>query len=146
MSQQNRTFSVTSASSEFGNIFKVTSDGQTIDCSGDRGIGLVVFDKDSKNPSTKRMFDFTDPSTCENFCNTVNSIKDGSIIIMGLKGDVAKNLTPNSKKTISTLGSAEINKLTHRDSWAMMSKKGSPHCVQESRKQDVVNFTLSFPY
>ena len=139
-----RTFTVTSASSEYGNTFRVTSDGQTVDVSGERGIGLVVFEKDGKNPTTKKMFDCSDSSDCSSFCSAMEKIKDGSYVIMGIKGDVSKNLTSDCKRCITNLGSTEISRLSNKDSWAMMIKKGSPHTLLEYRKQDVVTFNQTF--
>jgi len=122
---------VTSASMECGNKFTVNCEGNAIEVPGERGIGIVVIDKDSKKPSINKMFDtYTDPANCTQLLNTLEKVKDGSYVIMGVKEEASRCLTPNLKQCISIMGSTEINRLSYRDSWAMAVKKGSPqtHC------------------
>ena len=125
---------VTSASHECGNKFTVALDGNVVEVPGERGIGLVVFEKETKKANFVKMFDtYADPSNCSKMCEALEQVKNGSIIVMGAKGEASRCLTPELKNCISILGSTEINRLGYRDSWAMMVKKGSPHTCQESR-------------
>ena len=135
-----KTITVSAAASEYGNIFRVICDGESIDIAGEKGIGLVVYEKDSKTANIKKIFDCSDPSLRSSLCSTLDKIKDGSYVIMGTKGDVVKSLTADIKHSISMLGSLEITRLNDKDSWAMMVKKSSPHSLIEYRKQDLVTF------
>ena len=132
--------SVTSAGHDCGNKFSVTWDGQPIEILGKRGIGLVVFEKDCKVPSVCRLFDtFLDPYNCVNLCKALEKVRDGSVIVMGVKDEGSRCLTPELIEIISKLGSCEFKRLGHRESWAMIVKKGQPNTVHETRKKDIVN-------
>ena len=137
-----KNISVTSGSSSFGNTFRVTCDGDNIEVPGEKGICVVAFDKDFKNPTLSKLFECTDQASCNAFCSSIDKIKDGSYLVLGYKGNSLKNFTSECKKTISTLGSKEINRLEDRESWALITKKGS-NSVLEYRQPNLVNFSYN---
>jgi len=104
--------SVTSAGHDCGNKFSVTWDGRTIEIQGKRGIGLVVFDNNCKVPRVCHVFDtFMDPSYCVSLSQTLEKVKDGAVIVMGIKDEGSRCLTPELKELLMKMGSYEIKKI-----------------------------------
>ena len=102
----------------------------------------MVFDmKDFKNPTTKKCFESSQMST---LCSTIEKVRDGSLIVMGTKGDCTKCITEDMKSCIALLGSMEISRMENRDCWAMMVKKGMPQTFYEMRKPETVTFNRTF--
>ena len=124
-----------------GGRFWVTVDGNQIDCPGNTGVGLFVFDnKDLKTPTTKKIFESNQISS---LCTQIEKIKDGNLVVLGFKGDCSKLITDDLKQCLTTLGSREITRLDNRDCWAMLLKKGSSNTLYEMRKPDTLTFTRS---
>lgn len=65
--------------------------------------------------------------------------KDGSYVIMGVKGDGARKLTNGARNTIANMfGSKEILKLEYNESWAMIARKGNIKSIREAREPQAV--------
>ena len=141
-----KVISITSGTMNEG-TFSISLEGTNMDIQGNQGLGLVVFDRMKDQgftcPSIKKIFECSSKAQCTTICNTLENLKNGSLIIIGLKGDCSKMLTDELKKTISTLGSTEINRLQHKDAWAMMVMKGSPQTFYEVRNSSIVTFSRS---
>ena len=94
----------------------------------------------------KRIFDFSKDNKnqiSDQFCSLINSVKEGSYIVIGLKGE-GKGITKEVKETIGQLGSNEIFRLGLKDSWAMMVKKNFPFTIHEYRYPDKITFNQTF--
>jgi len=137
--ERSRTFAVTSANHKHGNQFSVILDGEMVEVEGDRGIGIVVVDYNTRNVCSKHMFDTSQQTTeSDKLAKTIERIKDGDYVIMGVKGDGARKLTNELKTAIANLGSDEIYNLNYEDSWAMIVRKDYPKSIRETRQLEAV--------
>ena len=120
--------------------FTITVDGQQIVLEGEKGICLVVIEKDAKEITMNQLFDISQETAQKLLTTTLTELQYGSIVIMGVKdlrGD--EEISTELKSAISMLGSQEINNFKLNESWAMIVQKGVPLSLQEERKIDVVS-------
>jgi hypothetical protein len=74
-----------------------------------------------------------------NLVKLLDRTKDGSYVIMGVKGDGARKLTNEARNAIADMfGSSEIRKLEYNESWAMIARKGNIKSIREAREPQAV--------
>ncbi|HEY4755980.1 MAG TPA: C25 family cysteine peptidase [Ignavibacteriaceae bacterium] len=90
------------------------------------GMGIVVFDPATMEVDTSTWYKlFDQPANVQALADLINSIPSGKIVAMGVANDARNNLSANLKNAIKTLGSAKIDSLLFRGSWAIIGKKGA---------------------
>ena len=91
------------------------------------GMGIVVFDNVTLEVDTSTWFNlFNLPANVEALATLIDSIPQGKIVVMGVSDDAKNNLSTHLKNSIKTLGSAKIDSLVFRGSWAIIGWKGAP--------------------
>ena len=91
------------------------------------GMGIVVFDNVTLEVDTSAWFQlFNQPDSVEALANLIDSIPTGKIVAMGVADDAANNMSQHLRDAIKTLGSAKIDSLVFRGSWAIIGWKGAP--------------------
>jgi len=125
---------VSSAGHDHGNYLHVEIDGQTIGVPGERGIGLVILEKGTRQMNFCQMFDtYLDPNECTKLNSILFNAKPGNILILGVKDDGSRSLNLDLIQTLTTLGSKQIQQLGFRDSWAFVVRKGKPNSAKEAK-------------
>ncbi len=90
------------------------------------GMGIAVLDQNSFAIDTTAWYNlFNQPANMQQLVNLINSIPNGKIVLMGVADDAANNITAALKTAIKTLGSALIDSLKFRGSWAIIGQKGA---------------------
>ncbi|XP_076065034.1 protein O-linked-mannose beta-1,2-N-acetylglucosaminyltransferase 1-like [Oratosquilla oratoria] len=90
----------------------------------DRGIHIVVLNQYTGRPMAKRVFD-TFSMGLENEMNSfIDNIQDGRIVVFAVRDEASKELTWVGRNKIREFGSRWINKLSYRDMWALVARKG----------------------
>jgi len=108
------------------------------------GMGIAVFDQNTLALDTVTYYQlFNQPANMTQLVNLINSIPQGRIVVMGVSDDAANNITSALKTAIKTLGSALIDSLKFRGSWAIIGQKGAqkgtvPEGVQPANNTPVI--------
>ncbi|MHB8580996.1 MAG: C25 family cysteine peptidase [Ignavibacteriaceae bacterium] len=90
------------------------------------GMGIAVLDQNTFAIDTTAWYNlFNQPANMQQLVNLINSIPNGKIVVMGVADDAANNITAALKTAIKTLGSALIDLLNFRGSWAIIGQKGA---------------------
>ncbi len=91
------------------------------------GMGIAVFDNVTLEVDTATWFSlFNQPANVEALATLIDSIPSGKIVAIGVADDAANNISVHLKNAIKSLGSAKIDSLKFRDSWALIGWKGAP--------------------
>ncbi len=113
-----------SAGYEVGNYASISVDHELI-FSNDhtkRGLNVVVLNGKNYNVMASENFDtYTKTSESDRF---VHQQENGNIIAIAIKDEATWHLTDEARQVIASLGSTEIQYLSYRNSWSMISTKG----------------------
>ncbi|MBM4168417.1 MAG: hypothetical protein FJ215_04595 [Ignavibacteria bacterium] len=91
-----------------------------------RGHTVVLLDSSTLTVQQIRVFDtFGFPVMADSLAGFINSLTPGQLVIQLIIDEGANNLTAAAKNAIRTLGSAYIDSVKFRDSWAIIKKKGA---------------------
>jgi len=125
---------------DHGNTLTITVDGHHIELNGNRGIGVVIVEKGTRHINHKKFYDtYQDASESTKLANLIHQVKQGNIIVMGIKDEGSHSLSDEAKSAIASLGSHEIHHLGYRDSWALIARKGKPGNATEVRAHHAVD-------
>ncbi len=95
---------------------------------GGRGMNVVVLDRKLGYFERTASFDtYDNPSESEALRSFLLGLEDGKIVMVSACDEASNHLTDKTKSAIQlALGSSLISGLGYRDSWAIISIKGSP--------------------
>ncbi|MHB1049602.1 MAG: interleukin-like EMT inducer domain-containing protein [Bacteroidota bacterium] len=90
------------------------------------GHNIAVIDTVSFAVRSLRRFDVSnDAAEVDSLVNFIGTIASGDIVTDVIVDDGANNLTTAARNALKTIGSARIDQLTFRDSWAIIGRKGA---------------------
>ncbi|MGE5314082.1 MAG: C25 family cysteine peptidase [Acidobacteriota bacterium] len=90
------------------------------------GHNLVVIDTSSMSLSQRRRFDPSNvPEESDSLSKFIASIPFGAIVADVVVDEGSNNLTQSARDALKTIGSASIDRLARRDSWAIIGRKGA---------------------
>jgi len=131
---------VSSASYQVGNAFSVTINDQPQGISytheDQRGLVLVVLDNQGKVIFNQIYDTFTSSLESDQMESAIQwqmAQSKGMVMILGVKDEGTRHITPSLRKLIESLGSKEIAQLGFRDSWCFLCRIGRPSSGKEGR-------------
>lgn len=90
------------------------------------GHNVVVLDTINYQPLTMRRFNITNnPNESDSLVQFLSGISTGLIVIDVVVDEGANNLQPAARNALKSIGSAYIDQLQFRDSWAIIGRKGA---------------------
>lgn len=123
---QRPSLGVISAGANQGNFAQMTWNNEEIGIEGgyQRGLNVVVFDRDNKTQVFSRSFDlFANPENAEAFAQLIEDCSPDHGIVIAIKDDAFVNLSERAKQACEALGSRLIRHLQFRSSWAIVGYK-----------------------
>jgi len=135
---------VTSSSFEHGNSFSLTINDNANNFvnyseESQRGIVMVVVNKEGKVILNQIYDTYLTPASSDQLESAIQSqisLSVGNLIILGVKDEGSRSLTPSLRRVITSLGSQQINQLGHRDSWCFVARIGKPQSAKELRESN----------
>lgn len=90
------------------------------------GHNVVVLDTINYQPLTMRRFNITNnPNESDSLVQFLSGLSTGLIVIDVVVDEGANNLQPAARNALKSIGSAYIDQLQFRDSWAIIGRKGA---------------------
>ena len=90
------------------------------------GHNIAVIDTVTFAVKALRRFDVSNNTAeVDSLVNFIGAVAAGDIVANVIVDDGANNLTPAARNALKTIGSARIDQLTFRDSWAIIGRKGA---------------------
>jgi len=144
---QRPSLGVISAGGNQGNFAQITWNNEEIGIEGgyQRGLNVVVFDRDNKTQAFSRCFDlFANPDNAEAFAQLIEDCSLDQRIAIAVKDDASVNLSERAKQACEALGSRLIRHLQFRSSWAIVGYKdrGENLVIEQLNHDQVVSFKL----
>jgi hypothetical protein len=98
------------------------------------GHNVIVIDTGKTVVTARRRFDISNNADdADSLIQFLSSIAPGFIVSDVVVDEGANNLKPSARDALKSIGSASIDKLAYRDSWAIIGRKGAaPGSVPES--------------
>lgn len=90
------------------------------------GHNVVVLDSTTFAVQKQRRFDLAaNADESDSLTNFIQSLNNGVIVIDVVVDEGANNLSQSTRNALKTIGSAHIDQLGFRDSWAIIGRKGA---------------------
>jgi len=91
-----------------------------------RGHTVALLDSITLSVQQIRVFDtFGVPALSDSLAAFINSLSSGQLVVQLIIDEGANNLSAAARSAIRSLGSALIDSVRYRDSWAIVGKKGA---------------------
>lgn len=91
------------------------------------GHNVAVLDTVNYQPIKMRRFNLaSDSNESDSLVQFISSISNGLIVVDVVVDEGSNNLQPAARNALKTIGSAYIDQLQFRDSWAIIGRKGAP--------------------
>ena len=132
---------LSSASFDVGNYFSLTINDQaqqaiSYNKPDQRGIVMIVLDNQGKIIFNEIFDTYSSSSACQYLEEAIKTHESQSLhhlMILAVKDEGSRSLSPSTRQLISSLGSKEIESLGYRESWCFLYRIGRPRSVKEGR-------------
>jgi len=133
---------LSSASFDVGNSFTLAINDHSdpiISYKGDkeRGVVMIIIDRQGKVVYNQIFDTYSSTSASDQLEKAISdqiSQHAGCLLILGVKDEASRSLTPSLRNRIALLGSHQINQLEYRDSWCFITRIGKPQSACEERQ------------
>ncbi len=112
-----------------GNYWEISVDGTVITTPGvtSRGMNVIVVNEKNGSVIHRENFDsFSSSARAEAFTNLLTSLPNGRIVAIAIRDEGTKRLTEPAFRACESIGSHLIRSIRHRESWAIIGRKGAP--------------------
>lgn len=144
---QRPSLGVISAGGNQGNFAQMTWNNEEIGIEGgyQRGLNVVVFNRDNKTQGFSRSFDlFANPENADAFAQLIEDCSPDHGIAIAVKDDAAINLSERAKQACESIGSRLIRYLQLRSSWVIVGYKdrGESLVIEQLSHDQAVSLRL----
>jgi len=90
------------------------------------GHNVLVLDTNSYSLLSQRRFDISNtPDESDSLTMYITNLSTGVVVVDVLIGDGSNNLKQTTRDALKTIGSSQIDKVSFKDSWAIIGRKGA---------------------
>lgn len=117
--------SLSSAGYSVGNNVVINVNGAPTSIPDTRGLNIVIFEKDSSNIASVHVFDTHASATAsDDFADLINGLAPFTMVAISVKDEASNSLNDRAKRSLRSLGSLLVDRLSYRASWTMIGHVG----------------------